>query len=100
VIVIIPIMVMAPTAAIHVPPSVVLSPAALPCLVKFTAPVIRLPAVVSMMLDGFVELVIRRAVRRRQSLSSAVARGVPTNRSVAANMAATDTLFPRGIEFV
>src|SRR5262249_17497088 len=58
-VVITPIMVPVPPAALHVPPPVVISPAALPCHPEFMPPVIRLPAVVSMMLDSLVELAIR-----------------------------------------
>jgi hypothetical protein len=69
VIMIVPIMIPVPAAAFHVPPPVVLSPATLPCLVQFMAPVISLPAVVSMMFDRFMELVIRE---RRAPLAIAI----------------------------
>jgi hypothetical protein len=58
VVVVIPIMVAVPAAAVDIPPSFVLSPAVLPCFMEFMTPIIGLPAVVSMMLDGFVELVV------------------------------------------
>jgi hypothetical protein len=58
-IVVIPIMIMVPAVSILVPPLRALFPAALPYLAQFIAPVLCLPAVVSVVLDGFVELVVR-----------------------------------------
>jgi hypothetical protein len=59
VVVIIPITVMMPAVFVHLPPLVVLSPAAFTRLMQLVAPVIRLVAVVSVVFDGFVEIVVR-----------------------------------------
>ncbi len=59
VVAIVPIVVVMPAALMFIPPLVALSPAALPGFVQFMAPVVCLPAVVSVVLDGFMELVLR-----------------------------------------
>jgi hypothetical protein len=71
VVVIVPVVVTAPPAALNVPPPVVISPAAFPCYAEFMPPVIRLPAVVSMMLDSLVKFAIRL---RRAPLAIAIVR--------------------------
>jgi hypothetical protein len=58
VIVIVPITVAVPAAAVFIPPTMALSPAAFPRLMQFMARMVRLPAVPAMMLDGFMQLVI------------------------------------------
>ncbi len=58
VIIIIPIAVGVPTMPVFIPPAMLDLPAALPRFVQFTAPVLGLLALVSMMLDGFVQLVV------------------------------------------
>ncbi len=58
VIIIIPIAVCMPTMPVFIPPSMLYPPAALPRLVQFMAPVLGLLALVSVMLDGFVQLVV------------------------------------------
>ena len=59
VIVIIPIAVGMPTAAVFVPPAVPLSPATFAGLMQLVAPVVGLPAVPAVTLHGFVEFVVR-----------------------------------------
>jgi hypothetical protein len=59
VIVIVPIAIAVPAVAIFVPPAMSFVPAAFPCLVQFVARAVRLPAFPSVVLDGFVQLVIR-----------------------------------------
>jgi len=59
VIIIIPIVVGVPTMPVFIPPAMLYLPAALPRFVQFAAPVHGLLALVSMMLDGFVQLVVR-----------------------------------------
>src|SRR5260370_9504723 len=59
VVVVIPIVVMMPAVFILVPPLQAHFPTALPRLVQFMAPVLCLPAVVSMVLNGFVKFVVR-----------------------------------------
>jgi hypothetical protein len=58
-IMVIPITITVPAVSILVPPLRALFPAALTYLAQFIAPVLCLPAVVTMMLNGFVELVVR-----------------------------------------
>jgi hypothetical protein len=57
VIAIIPIMVAMPAMFVLIPPLVALSPAPLAGFVQFVAPVVRLPAVRSMVLDRFMQFV-------------------------------------------
>src|SRR6266446_8276130 len=58
VIVIVPITVAVPAAAVFIPPTMALSPAAFPRLMQFMPCMVRLPAVPAMMLEGFMQLVI------------------------------------------
>jgi hypothetical protein len=58
VVVVIPIAIGVPAAAIFIPPTVAFIPAAFPRLVQFVACVIRLPAVPAVMFHGFVQFVI------------------------------------------
>jgi hypothetical protein len=58
VIIIIPIAVGMPTMPVFIPPSMLYPPAALPRLVQFMAPLHGLFALVSVMPDGFVQLVV------------------------------------------
>jgi hypothetical protein len=57
-VVIVPITVTMPTVAMFVPPLPPLSPAPLASFTQFMAPMICLPAVVSVVLDSLVELVL------------------------------------------
>jgi hypothetical protein len=57
VVAIIPIMVVMPAMLMLIPPLVALSPAPLAGFVQFVAPVIRLPAVRSVVLDSFMQFV-------------------------------------------
>ena len=57
-VVVIPIMVMMPAVFVYVPPLLVFSPTAIPHLVQFLAPMIRLGAVVSVVFNSLVEFVI------------------------------------------
>src|SRR5713101_4876403 len=59
VVVVIPIAIGMPAVAVFVPPAVPFSPAAFPRLVQFVPGVVRLSAVPAVMLDGFVEFVVR-----------------------------------------
>src|SRR5260370_36489942 len=59
VIVVIPIAIGMPAAAVFIPPAMPLVPAAFPRLVQFVPRMIRLPAVPSVILDGFVQPMIR-----------------------------------------
>ena len=59
VIVIVPVMVIMPAAAVFIPPTVVQVPAAFACFPQFMSSMVRLPAVPTVMLDGFVESMIR-----------------------------------------
>src|SRR5260370_40668325 len=56
---VIPITVMMPEGFYLVPPLQAHFPAAFPRLVQFMAPMLCLPAVVSVVLNGFVEFVVR-----------------------------------------
>jgi hypothetical protein len=58
VIVIVPITVAVPAVAVFIPPTMALSPAAFPRLMQFMPRMVRLSAVPTMMLDGFMQLVI------------------------------------------
>ncbi len=58
VIVIVPVTVAVPAVAVFIPPTMALSPAAFPRLMQFMPRMVRLPAVPTMMLDGFMQLVI------------------------------------------
>src|SRR5260370_35064367 len=58
-IVVIPIAIGVPAAAVFVPPAVPLVPAAFPLLTQFVPGVVRLSAVPAVILDGFVESVVR-----------------------------------------
>jgi hypothetical protein len=58
-VVIVPVVVMMPATPMLVPPLLALSPAAFPDFVQFTTPVVCLPAEVSVVLNGFVESVLR-----------------------------------------
>jgi hypothetical protein len=59
VIVVIPITIAVPAVAVLVPPAMPLIPAAFPRFVQFVPRAIRLPAVPAVMLDRFVEFVVR-----------------------------------------
>jgi len=59
VIVVIPIAFGMPAVAVFVPPAVPLIPAVLPRFVQFVPSVVRLSAVPTMMLHGFVKFVVR-----------------------------------------
>jgi len=59
VIVVIPIMIAVPAVAVLVPPAMPIIPAAFPRFVQFVPRAIRLPAVPAVMLDHFVEFVVR-----------------------------------------
>src|SRR5260370_9281194 len=59
VIAVIPIAIGMPAAAVFVPPAVPFSPATFPRLMQFVPGVVRLSAVPAVMLDGFVESVVR-----------------------------------------
>jgi hypothetical protein len=59
VIVVIPIAIGVPTVAVFVPPAMAFSPAALTRFAQFMARVIRLPAVPAVVLDGFVQSMVR-----------------------------------------
>jgi hypothetical protein len=58
VIALVPITCRVPTVLVFIPPSVTLAPAALPCRMQFATLVIRLPAVPSVVLDGFVQVML------------------------------------------
>jgi len=58
VIVVIPIAVVMPTMSVFIPPFVVSFPAAFPFFVQFMAPMLGLVALVSVMLNGFVQFVV------------------------------------------
>lgn len=55
---IVPVTVMVPAVLMFVPPLMALSPAPLAGFAQLIAPVIGLPAMRSMMLDGFMEFVV------------------------------------------
>jgi hypothetical protein len=59
VVVVIPIAIGMPAVAVFVPPTMPLIPAAFACLVQVVARTVRLPAVPAVILDGFVESVVR-----------------------------------------
>jgi hypothetical protein len=59
VIVVIPIAFRVPAVAVFVPPTMALVPAVFPRLTQFVAGTIRLPALPTVMLHGFVEFVVR-----------------------------------------
>jgi hypothetical protein len=59
VIVIIPITVGVPAVAVLIPPAMVLAPAALSRFVQFVPRVIRLPAVPAVILDSFMQSMVR-----------------------------------------
>jgi membrane-bound metal-dependent hydrolase YbcI (DUF457 family) len=59
VIVIVPVAVIMPTVAVFIPPAVVRVPAPFARFTQFVPRVVRLPTVPAMMLDGFVESMIR-----------------------------------------
>lgn len=61
VIVIVPVAVIMPAMAVFIPPAVVRAPTAFSRFTQFMAGMIRLPTVPAMMLDGFVESMIRLA---------------------------------------
>jgi hypothetical protein len=56
VVVLVPIAVGVPAVFVFVPPPMTLTPATLPSLVQFTSLMLRLGAVASVFLDGFVKL--------------------------------------------
>ena len=58
VIVVIPIAIGVPATAVFIPPAMALVPAAFPRLVQIVAGAVRLPAVPTVMLHGFVESVV------------------------------------------
>ena len=58
VVMIIPVMVIMPVVGIFVPPAVIVIPTPLASMVQFVAPMFGLLAVHTVMLDGFVQLVI------------------------------------------
>jgi hypothetical protein len=59
VIVVVPIVIAVPAVAVLVPPAMALIPAAFPRFVQLVPRAIRLPAVPSVILDRFVEFVVR-----------------------------------------
>jgi hypothetical protein len=59
VIVVIPIAIVVPAVSVLVPPTMRMSPAILASLVQFMARMVGLAAVPAMMLDGFMQLVVR-----------------------------------------
>jgi hypothetical protein len=58
VIALVPITFRVPAVLVFIPPSVTLAPAALSCRMQFATLVIRLPAVPSVVLDGFVQFML------------------------------------------
>jgi hypothetical protein len=58
-VVIVPVAVAMPAMVMFIPPLLALSPATLASFVQFMAPVVCLPATISMVLNGFVEFVLR-----------------------------------------
>jgi hypothetical protein len=58
VIVVIPIAIVVPAAAVFIPPAMPLSPAPFPRLAQFEASTVRLPAVPAVMLHGYVQFAI------------------------------------------
>ncbi len=58
VVMVIPVAVGMPTMPVFIPPFVAVLPAAFPCFVQFMAPALGLLALVSVMLNGFMQLVI------------------------------------------
>jgi hypothetical protein len=59
VIVLVPITFRAPAVLVFIPPPVTLPPAALSCRVQFATLVVGLPALPSVVLDGFVQIMLR-----------------------------------------
>src|SRR6266850_3055605 len=58
VIVVVPIAIGVPATTVFIPPAMAFAPAAFPRLVQIVARAVRLPAVPTVMLDGFVESVV------------------------------------------
>jgi len=77
-IVVIPIAIRVPAVAVFVPPTMALVPAAFPRLTQFVPRVIRLPAVPAVMLDGFVQPMVRFG---DAALTTAVGIGAGAGRS-------------------